>query len=148
MVINHLHLPTELIRDVKNGDWTEGQFDRQIRSLLENYNINLDLDIHYYDGATMLSETNAFSRIEFQDKEQFELLLGARSTKAEDRTIDPRRIILIADFGLGSDQPIGLDYRRNPDEPEVWCLIWPENKQKNYWTRIATSYGNFKRGKM
>lgn len=95
----------------------------------------------------MLSETKSFSETEFQDKEQFELFIGEYSSKPKDRTIDPQKIILIADFGLGSDQPIGLDYRNKMDEPEVWCLIWPRTNERNYWTRVSSSYSNFKRGR-
>lgn len=147
MKINDLYIPDELIVDVKSGDWTEGRFDRQIRSLLEGYDINLNLDIEYYNLELMFRETVSFSKNEFQDEEQFEMFIGEYSSESKDRTIDPNKIILIADFGFGSDQPIGLDFRKKIDEPEVWCLIWPSANEKNYWTKVSSNYNNFKRGK-
>lgn len=59
--------------------------------------------------------------------------------------IDPEKAIAIADFELGSDAPIILDYRGGSPPPRVLRLRWvdgtrPEN---NEWVEIAPSFARF-----
>src|SRR5262249_41428104 len=43
----------------------------------------------------------------------------------------------IADFGIGSDAPILLDYRVNPLEPQVIRLQWLGSGKDNKWVEMA-----------
>lgn len=63
--------------------------------------------------------------------------------------LDPVRALIIADFGLGSDTPILLDYRRG-DNPQVLTLQWSfvegeagKRRPDNRWTVLADSFDDF-----
>lgn len=63
--------------------------------------------------------------------------------------IDPSQALIIGDFGPGSDAPILLDYRHDPD-PCVIKLAWspggsPASKPTTTWVRIADSLDDFAR---
>ncbi len=55
--------------------------------------------------------------------------------------IDPDSTILIGDFGLGSDAPIALDYRKDKNTPAVIRLLWA--KDGNHWVEIAPNFAAF-----
>jgi hypothetical protein len=55
--------------------------------------------------------------------------------------IDPELTLLIGDFGLGSDAPIALDYRKSFAEPQVIRLKW--SGIGNHWVEIAQTFDQF-----
>ncbi|MDC8012542.1 hypothetical protein [Tahibacter soli] len=60
--------------------------------------------------------------------------------------IDPDRTLIIADFGLGSDAPIALDYRHDASEPSVIRLVWGEGERPrppNRWQQVAPTFDGF-----
>ncbi|HJU40417.1 MAG TPA: hypothetical protein VJ724_12640 [Tahibacter sp.] len=58
--------------------------------------------------------------------------------------IDPERTLLIADFELGSDSGIALDYRDDANEPSVIRLVWPSGHgQPNRWLEVAPTFDAF-----
>jgi hypothetical protein len=58
--------------------------------------------------------------------------------------IDFDRTIVIGDFGLGSDAPIVLDYRKGPTDPRVLRLRWcPGDTLKNEWVEVAPDFPAF-----
>jgi hypothetical protein len=56
--------------------------------------------------------------------------------------ISPELSIVIADFGLGSDSPILLDYRQDRSNPTVIRLQW-RKPQPNVWMRCANGFDEF-----
>lgn len=63
--------------------------------------------------------------------------------------LDPDRALIVGDFGLGSDSPILLDYRAEP-EPRVIKLQWgpaegdgPPYRSSTTWVTIADSFAEF-----
>ena len=56
--------------------------------------------------------------------------------------IDPALTLIIGDFGLGSDAPIALDYRKDLNNPSVICLQWNLNAD-NHWGEIAPNFAEF-----
>jgi len=62
--------------------------------------------------------------------------------------LDPDRALIIGDFGLGSDSPILLDYRAEP-EPVVikldWSGVGPSSRSATVWITIARSFEDFAR---
>ncbi len=63
--------------------------------------------------------------------------------------IDPERALIIADFGIGSDTPILLDYRRGV-EPQVITIRWSfvedeegRRRPDNRWMVLAESFDEF-----
>jgi len=57
--------------------------------------------------------------------------------------IVPEAAIEIADFGLGSDAPILLDYRASPTDPSVIRLCWPGDGRPNCWKVMAPDFSSF-----
>jgi hypothetical protein len=55
----------------------------------------------------------------------------------------PEAAIEIADFGLGSDAPILLDYRASPTDPSVIRLCWPADGRPNLWKVMAPDFASF-----
>ena len=72
-------------------------------------------------------------------------------TDGDLENIDPTLAIIIADFGLGSDSPIVLDYRGSPTEPAVLRLAWelehpPAGDQclvRTRWVQCAQTFDHF-----
>jgi hypothetical protein len=64
------------------------------------------------------------------------------SSTAALREIDPFKAIDIADFGLGSDSPILLDYRKNQENPAVIYLKYSKHN-KTHWMKCAESFSEF-----
>ncbi len=56
--------------------------------------------------------------------------------------IVPEKALIIADFGLGSDSPIILDYSRDEAAPPVLRLRWGPDKV-NQWVQGAESFDEF-----
>ena len=136
-----LKLPRCFLDVLENKRWQNGAFDQKIKSLLASLKLSQDLDIFYYDRITIESESNSFHNImNRNDEEEITMFVGKYSKISVEKTIAPELTMLIADFGLGSDQPIALDYRNDLLQPEVWMLIWGE---ENYWTKVASTFENF-----
>lgn len=57
--------------------------------------------------------------------------------------IDYERAVVIADFGLGSDAPIALDYRQSLEAPSVIRYRWSERGERNRWIYVAPSFSQF-----
>jgi hypothetical protein len=57
--------------------------------------------------------------------------------------IDFDLAVEIADFGLGSDAPILLDYRPSIETPCVIRLKWSEGGVGNRWVPMAESFDRF-----
>lgn len=59
--------------------------------------------------------------------------------------IDPKRALVIGDFGQGSDTALVLDYRKGIACPSVIKLEWaPENPAtNNRWITVSESFGDF-----
>jgi hypothetical protein len=55
----------------------------------------------------------------------------------------PEAAVEIADFGLGSDAPLVLDYRAGPTDPRVLRLVWPGDGQPNRWVVMAPDFPTF-----
>jgi len=55
----------------------------------------------------------------------------------------PEAAIAIADFGIGADSPILLDFRRGPNNPSVIYLKWPDQGIANFWEELAPDFKTF-----
>jgi hypothetical protein len=57
--------------------------------------------------------------------------------------ISPEESLVIADFGMGSDSPILLDYRFNSASPRVLRLRWSDQGRNNHWVLCASDFDTF-----
>jgi hypothetical protein len=57
--------------------------------------------------------------------------------------IDPTRAVVIADFGIGADSVVVLDYARDAANPPVLRLRWAERGVGNEWVQGARDFDEF-----
>jgi hypothetical protein len=65
------------------------------------------------------------------------------SEMAAPHGIDFDLVLDIGDFGLGSDAPILLDYRKDAANPRVIRLRWSGKGKANEWVVMAPDFGSF-----
>jgi hypothetical protein len=128
MVINGLPLPRDLLALMEAGRW-KAPADRSAVDRLFPESGELCL----YSPELMESETRAL----LGPRRQAPAWLGAPDPDDPPGDIDPRLAVLVADLGLGYDQPIALDYRASRDRPGVITLRWGEQGQPNRWVFVA-----------
>jgi hypothetical protein len=68
---------------------------------------------------------------------------GKSDAESPPGDIDYDRAVVIADFGLGSDAPIALDYRQSLDCPCVIRYRWSQRGERNRWVHVAPSFSQF-----
>jgi hypothetical protein len=57
--------------------------------------------------------------------------------------IDPARAVVIADFGIGADAVVVLDYSRDAANPPVLRLRWAPQGVGNEWVQVARDFDEF-----
>ena len=57
--------------------------------------------------------------------------------------IDPARAVVVADFGLGADAVVVLDYAQDAANPPVLRLRWAERGVGNQWVQGARDFDEF-----
>ncbi len=57
--------------------------------------------------------------------------------------IDPALAVVIADFGIGADSVVVLDYARDAANPPVLRLRWAERGVGNRWVQGARDFDEF-----
>jgi hypothetical protein len=162
MKIEGLELPTQLISLIEARIWprTDADFRAQhsqpratkdrIRLLSPNDD---HLDLMAYESLCLLS-TEIASYDRFYQRENIRPELGFWQTDGDLENIDPTLAITIADFGLGSDSPIVLDYRASPTQPTVLRLAWesagvehsPDRDiylHRTRWVQCAQTFDHF-----
>lgn len=144
MEINGLPLPRLLVAQMTDGRWrplaTPAGLDRLFPERGEFYP---------YSADEMRSETEAVSAAGGP------MWLGTPDAAAPPGDLDLGLAILIADLGLGYDQPVALDYRLSAERPRVLTLRWgyppglPTNERRgrwgegNRWVEIAPDFEMF-----
>ena len=137
-MVGSLALPKRLITLINSGFWPrtdEEQRHQNIESLVSKERIHLFApgeDQVYLLKPPFCTVAQRVST----DIANFWSRFGALEQIAPELCID------IADFGLGSDSPIVLNYRESPDDPSVLRLHWRE-PQPNAWVRCADTFDSF-----
>ena len=136
MTIWGLPLPAALVDWIRRGRWGN-EFDQgQVDDLFPD-NAGLTL----YTPAMMEEETRGCRNPEFQTP----MWIGRADAAAWPGDVDPLKTLLIADLGLGTDQPIVLDYRASLERPRVLTLRWSTGGVENRWVEIAPDIEAFAR---
>jgi hypothetical protein len=124
--INDLPLPRELLELIDAGRWQCPQDQSKVNLVFPD-RVELKLySIEYMpiENKHWLNETKP-------------MFVGVPDSEIPPGDIDPHLSILIGDLGLGSDQPIALDYRLSLDCPRVLTLQWSCDETPNRWVEIA-----------
>lgn len=149
--VNGLRLPQGLISRISQNQWVSPQSLKGIQDLvIENYPFENDPSLLFeqldefcpYSFKSMELETRGC----YQWRDEYWATERVKMLGREDETVFPGNIIpeksiLIADFGLGSDCPIVLDYRNGLNDPTVLILYW--NNYPDFENRFKKIAGNF-----
>jgi hypothetical protein len=132
--VNGLPLPLDLVALMKAGRWkTPGDRSGVDRLFPENGGL------YPYGIELMESETRAL----FLPHQQGPMWRGLPDPDDPPGDIDPCLTVLVADLGIGYDQPIALDYRSSRDRPCVITLRWSERGDHNRWVVVAPDILSF-----
>jgi hypothetical protein len=124
--INELPLPQDLLELIRTGRWRMPADTSLFDALFPERHSTASL--YSLDGIRR--ESTGWR------KGTRRMFLGTPDTENPPGDIDPEKSILVGDLGLGSDQPIALDYRTDP--PRVLTLRWSHPPdEKNRWTVVA-----------
>ena len=134
-----LPLPAELLSLLDDGVWpTRSSGSGKIRERIDRSAIARmfpdERDVFFYPGP--------FKTVE----EEVELGVAYWAMpEAALHQLDPRKSVVIGDFGQGSDTALLLDYRKDIYCPSVIKLEWAsENpKENNRWVTVSESFGEF-----
>lgn len=132
VLVNGLPLPGELLALIGAGRWRCPDDLAGIDWLFPDRG-----GLYLYSFATMRSETEGLK------KQGGPMWLGAPDPAHPPGDIDLRQAVLIADLGLGYDQPIALDYRQSLTRPCVLTLRWSSRGDANRWVEIAPDVQTF-----
>ena len=124
-------LPERLVSMVADGVWdTPGYVDDRVdRSIVEPWDPVAD-GIHLTSSFETVSELLAS--------------LPELPTIWPTDGVDPDRLVVIADFGLGTDNPVVLDFSVDP--PAVLTIDFDESSttpSRPRWKTIASSFDGF-----
>jgi hypothetical protein len=136
LMVNGLPLPGELVALMQQGRWKAPSERSEVDRLFPE---NGGLCLYQLDG--MVRETRTL----FSPHLQGPMWLGVPDSNHHPGDIDPRLAVLIADLGIGYDQPIALDYRPSIDRPSVITLRWSERGDENRWILVAPDIEEFAR---
>jgi hypothetical protein len=136
-VLGH-ELPGLVARLIESGAWIALGDSPGFKALCMRYGVGHNPT--FYGPETMETETR---QLFDPSKPYVKIFLGIGDESAPPGDIDPRRCVLIADFGIGADQPIALDYRCDP--PRVITLRWSAGAHANRWITLAEDCESFHR---
>lgn len=138
--INNLELPPLLIDLIETGKWKLSEKQEKFKAVFQHTMSPLQIRGLLYPLKTMESETNVFYK---DTPDLIEMFHGQKDINFDPGDVDPTQIVCIGDLGLGSDQPIALDYRNNFAQPKVITLLWRNLPAGNRWIIISNSFEEF-----
>ena len=125
-----MKIPKELIRLIDSGWWPTMD---NVQALVPPEKVKrisqIDDKIYFFPPPFRIVAENVKDNPSFWE-----------SPIAATHEIDIDKAIDIGDFGLGSDSPILLDYRRSNVEPSVIFLKYGET---NHWHQCASTFKDF-----
>lgn len=133
--INNLLLPKELVELISMKKHNYAKDVSKLYSFMfdiENPRLEIwPLDLIMTENKSWTNQTDP-------------MFVGTLDLVDKPGIIDPQQSILFGDFGIGSDQPVALDYRLSKDQPCVLILKWAEFGKANRWVKIAENFQQFK----
>jgi hypothetical protein len=141
MLADGLPVPRRLVTLIESGLWPRTQAEAQRQNI---YSLVPAERIHLFapeeDKIYLMAPPfhTVMTRRQSQGKGKF------WDNFAAPEGISPELSVDIADFGLGSDSPILLDYREDSSSPAVIRLHWRKAEHlPNIWVRCADSFDHF-----
>ncbi|HEY7315357.1 MAG TPA: TIGR02996 domain-containing protein [Gemmataceae bacterium] len=135
--VNGLPLPRLLVDLLADGRWASPDFAAVLQLFPE------EREFCPYALPVMQSETLGYQG------QASRMWLGTADPRRPPGDLVPRLAVLIADFGIGADRPIALDYRVSLGQPRVVVLCWSAYDpaipwgDDNRWVEAAPSFQAF-----
>lgn len=140
MLVEGLPIPERLVALINSGFWPrthEEELAQNLKSLVEEARIKIvapEQNKMYFVRPPFYTVAG---RCKGEEK-KFWSKFGA----LED--IEAKLSVIIGDFGIGSDAPILLDYRKNRLSPTVIRLKWNHGvEQRTQWLLCANNFDEF-----
>src|SRR5262245_24330849 len=125
MIINGLPLPKDLLALIEAGRWRCPTDQSALDHLFPERS-----EFCCYSFGAMEGETTVIHRNDTP------MWRGIPDPAHPPGDIDPKLAVLIADLGLGYDQPIALDYRVSREQPRVLTLRWDKPAPPIPWEEM------------
>lgn len=138
--INGLELPPLLIDLMAKGKWELPEKQEKFKEVFKHTMSPPLIRGLLYPLKTMESETNVFYK---DTPDLIEMFHGQKDINFDPGDVDLTQIVCIGDLGLGSDQPIALDYRLDESNPRVITLLWRSLPSGNRWITISENFEEF-----
>lgn len=123
--INGFQLPRSLLDLIETGRWRSPADESGLNRLFP-----VRSEFCCYTFAAMEGETQVLYR------QPGPTWRGTRDSNRPPGDVDPTRTVLIADLGLGYDQPIALDFRLSIEHPRVLTLCWDKPAPPVPWKYV------------
>jgi hypothetical protein len=131
--INGHRLPDSLCALMNEGRWRCPEDTSRIDNVFPEHG-----DIRFYSLDQMQFQTNDFETAAVTcHVTDLPEMIGIADERKPPGDIDARHSVVIADLGMGYDQPIALDYRTSEIDPSVVTFQWSPCGDENRWVRIA-----------
>ena len=141
-VVNHLQLPEKLVELIRMGKWSLPKGQEMFKELFKGTMEKQHIYGLLYPLELMKSETEHLVKNE-KNPDMIIAFLGQKDNKYDPGDIELSKIVLIGDLGLGSDQPIALDYRLRENNPRVITLLWRSREEGNRWICVSENFNKF-----
>jgi hypothetical protein len=153
MIINGNKLPERVVNLINENRWIEPtNKSNLLRLVVEKSPFNYDLFLlesmvrrfTLYNLELMERESLGFKKWALSGERT--MFYGKEDCKVRPGKINPNKLILFADFGIGEDTPFGLDFQNDESSPKVVLLYYHnEAFEKNRWVEIADSFEDFEK---
>jgi len=151
MLINNNKLPNRIIEMINSGNWKEPVKRTNLFQLIldnspfdDDFNLlrGMIKDFKLYNLELMKLESQGFIKWRnFGGKIMFH---GKDDELVNPGKINPEKLILFADFGIGNDTPFGLDYQKNELSPNVVLLYYGKDPYtENRWVELTSTFEEF-----
>ena len=149
-------LPEGILNRIKEDNWKVPKDKKNLKELIienapfeegKNWSNSFVNNLYLYQLRTMVTESeHLVNWLHPKWKKDRIVYLGKKDKNVYPGNIEPNKVILFADFGLGSDTAFGLDYREDKDNPIVILEYWGKNPETdNRWKKIANSFDEFEK---
>src|SRR5262245_56790720 len=137
MFVGSLKIAAELVALIETGQWPRSASD----VMLQNTHPLVQPQVvraFAPDESTLVLYAPPFHTLQ---RELDERRFSAEQLAAHE--IEPDMTVVIADFGLGSDTVVALDFRADVAAPTVIRLQWRFPAEPNRWLKVAHSFPDF-----
>jgi hypothetical protein len=138
MFVGTLKLPAGLVALITSGNWPRTGAEVWSKSLKPRFETHAIRKLAPNESAIVLYAP-PFRAIQ----DELDNVGGRSAEQLAVHDIAPDLTVQIADFGMGSESAIALDFSHDQAAPVVIRLQWQLPSRPNRWIRVANSFDEF-----